>query len=183
MPIEPVTLPIGVVLSKLPGTTRWAPHLWKATSVLPGAAPANWKLLRSIGGVSEYHVTTLPLELWPSETEAYLNGLSARVPSVCVVLRPDDHEAEGIVVALVTASPYEAQDYMDSGEEIVELVPMPEGLVAFVRDFCRQHHRDEAFVKRRRDRVRVDQRQDGIGDARIRQASDVYRAPRRRTPT
>ena len=53
---------------------------------------------------------------------------------------------------------------------------MPEGLEAWVRDFVAQHHVEEAFVKRRRKGLRTDA-QDGIGDARVRQTADVYRAP------
>ena len=51
-------------------------------------------------------------------------------------------------VVLATASPYEAQDYTDSGEEIVEKVMMPPGLVAWVRDFVRRpsHCRADATV-------------------------------------
>ena len=80
-------------------------------------------------------------------------------------------------ILLVTASPYEAQDYADTGEELVEKVPMPDGLVAWIRDFVEAHHEDEVFIKRKRDKKRIDQKEDGIGDARIRQTSDVYRAP------
>jgi hypothetical protein len=67
---------------------------------------------------------------------------------------------------------------MDSGDGLIELVPMPEGLIAWIRNFVTAHHVDEPFIKRRRDRQRVDLIEDGKGDARIRQASDVYRAPR-----
>ena len=56
---------------------------------------------------------------------------------------------------------------------------MPEGIVAWIRDFVDLHHEDQVFVKRRRDRVRTDIREDGRGDARIVQTTDVYRAPRR----
>ncbi|MEC8295912.1 MAG: DUF3305 domain-containing protein, partial [Pseudomonadota bacterium] len=61
-----------------------------------------------------------------------------------------------------------------------ELVPMPEGLVAFIRDFVNEHHEHEEFVKRRRDRKRVDLHEDGIGDARISQLADVYAVPHRK---
>ncbi len=55
---------------------------------------------------------------------------------------------------------------------------MPDGLTAFVAAFVSAHHvTDETFVKRRRDKARVDLVEDGIGDRRIRQAADVYRAP------
>jgi hypothetical protein len=54
---------------------------------------------------------------------------------------------------------------------------MPDGLIAWVREFVEEHHVDEAFKKRRRDRVATDLTEDGRGDARIRQDADVYRAP------
>jgi hypothetical protein len=54
---------------------------------------------------------------------------------------------------------------------------MPEGLVAWVRDFALSHHEDEEFKKRRRDKKRIDKVEDGIGDERISQMADVYRSP------
>jgi hypothetical protein len=101
------------------------------------------------------------------------------VPSIYVVLREEAPDAAPFEVVLVTASPYEGQDYADNGEDIVEKVAMPAGLIAWVRDFAQTHHTDQAFIKRRRDRMSVEQREDGKGDARIAQASDVYRAPKR----
>ena len=41
---------------------------------------------------------------------------------------------------------------------------------------------NDSFVKRKRDRKRIDVREDGIGDARIRQTADVYRAPSQTKP-
>lgn len=176
-----VSLPLGIVIRKAPGVTRWASWSWKAVAVLPGAKDVNWRELRREGDVIEYHAATVQLELWRTDTEAYLNGLSAKTPSICVVLREttEPDAREDVEVLLATASPYEAQDYLDSGEEIVELVPMPEGLVALIRDFVEEHHRDEKFIKRKRDKQRVDLAEDGRGDPRIAQPSDVYRAPKR----
>lgn len=174
-----LSVPMGIVLRKTPGATRWAKWAWKAVAVLPGAGDADWRELRRDGEAVEYHAATLQMELWRTDTEAYLNGLSATVPTIGVVMREGDGP-EGLEVILVTASPYETQDYLDSGEEIVELVPMPDGLIALIRDFCEAHHEEEVFVKRRRDKKRVDLKEDGKGDARIRQLSDVYRAPPRR---
>lgn len=175
------SIPLGIVIRKSPGVTRWARWAWRVVDVLPGAGAADWRELRRAAEVVEYHAATVPLELWTSDTEAYRTGLSARVPAVYVVLREatDDDAEQDFEVLLATASPYEAQDYLDSGEEIVEQVPMPEGLVAFVRDFVARHHEDEEFVKRRRGERRVDLVEDGRGDRRVRQLSDVYRAPRR----
>ena len=129
----------------------------------------------------EYHAATVPLEFWAADVEAYRVGLAARTPAVYVVMRrtAEADAPRELEVVLATASPYEAQDYMDSGEEIVDQAPMPEGLAAVVRGFIERHHEEEPFVKRRRDKRRVDLAEDGRGDPRIRQLSDVYRAPRR----
>lgn len=168
---------VGVVLRRAPGVTRWAKWTWTAVAALPGAGPADWRELRREGEVVEYHAASLPLELHGAETEAYLHGLSAEFPSLYVVMRAEDGPDAPLEVLLITASPYEAQDYTDSGEEIVEKIPMPHGLVAWVRDFVEEFHEDEVFVKRRRDRTRVDRKQDGIGDPRIGKPEDVYASP------
>jgi len=172
-----IEMPIGVVICKAPGVTRWAKWSWTAVAVLPGAGPANWAELRREGDAVEYHAATLPLTLWATDAEAYIMNLADKVPSIYLVLRETDAADTPYEVALVTASPYEGQDYADTGEDIVEKIPMTEGLVAWVRDFAFAHHEHEEFIKRRRDKKRVDLREEGIGDARIRQAADVYRAP------
>lgn len=174
------SMTLGVVLRRLPGVTRWASYSWKAVAVLPGAGIAHWQELRREGEAIEYHAATLSLDLHGAETEAYLHGLSAEVPSIYVVMRESENEdAEPLDVLLVTASPYEAQDYTDSGEEIVEKVPMPEGLMAWVQDFVTAFHQDEVFVKRKRDKKRIDLTQDGIGDPRIQSVADIYASPAR----
>ena len=175
-----IEMPLGVVIRKAPGVTRWARWNWTATAVLPGAGPARGAELRRDGETVEYHAATLPLTLWAADTEAYLTNLADRIPSIYVVLRDEiDGPDDAPQPVLVTASPFEGQDYADSSEEIVEKVAMSEGLIAWVRDFTLAHHQHEVFVKRRRDKTRTDQHEDGKGDARIRQISDVYRAPKR----
>ena len=179
-PSDPVAaMPLGVVLQRKPGVTRWQRWTWTASAVLPGAGPADWQVLRGEDSVTEFHAATLTLELHRAEVEAYRVSLMMEPPAVFVVLRPnDDPDFEhDYIIHAVTASAYEAQDYMDSGEEIVEAVPMPPGLIAWVTAFSDTHFVDEPFVKRKRDKKRVDLVEDGIGDARIRQAADVYRAP------
>lgn len=174
-----VAMPLGVVVRRRPGVTRWATWSWHASAVLPFAPTADWKLLRRDGETAEYHATTLTLRLHRADVEGYLVALSMTPPSVFVVMRPETAEGsdKDVKVHTVTASAYEAQDYLDSGAETVSPVPMPEGLVAWIRDFVDAHFEATPFVKRRRDRERTDRTEDGVGDARIRQAADVYRAP------
>ena len=183
-----ITLPLGIVLRRRPGVTRWAQWVWRVAGVLPGAGPASWKLLRREGEAEEYHAATVTLELYRADAESYAAELQTERPSVYVVLRENPEAPEAgagrpeLDVVLATVSPFEAQDYADSGEEIVEQVPMPTALRALVEEFVREHFRPRRFRKRRRDEVDVARHQDGIGDARIRQISDVYRAPARSRP-
>ena len=180
MQLPSATMPLGIVVRKSPGVTRWVKWVWEVVGVLPGAAPAQWHELRRDGDTVEFHAATVDLDLWRTDTEAYLTGLSTRVPSIYVVMHKSTEvdAPQEVEILLATASPYDAQDYADSGEEIVEQVPMPAGLMAWIREFVDQHHQEEEFIKRKRDKRRVDLVEDGIGDSRISQDSDVYRAPR-----
>ena len=174
-------MPLGVVIRRTPGVTRWAKWAWKAVGVMPGAGVTHWRELRRDGDITEFHAATPTLELHGAETDAYIHGLAAQVPCVYVVLRTSDGAgAAPLDVVLVTASPYEAQDYADSGEEIVEKVAMPEGLIAWVRDFVETHHVEEEFKKRRRDRVKTDKVEHSVGDPRVQKLTDVYMAPQAR---
>ena len=171
------TMRLGVVVRRTPGATRWVPYAWRVSDVMPGAGDADWRELRREGEAVEYHAATLTMELHGAETEAYLHGLTADVPSVFVVMRPCDEGDSPFEVLLATVSPYEAQDYTDSGEELVEKVPMPEMVQHWVGAFVEKYHQEEVFIKRKRDKKRVDGKEDGIGDVRIAQTADVYRAP------
>lgn len=173
-------IPLGVVVRRTPGVTRWAKWAWRVCDVLAGAGPADWKPIRNDADVTDFHAATRPLNLFVSDAEAYAHELQSRVPSVYIVLRPSDDGPAPWTVALVTVSPYEAQDYCDSAEELVEKVPMPDGMHAWISDFVQRHLQEEPFVKRKRRNACIDRIDDGKGDARISQVSDVYRAPRRK---
>ena len=176
---QTASIPVGVVIRRQPGVTKWADWVWRAIAVLPGADNADWRELRREGEAVEYHAATCELEVHRAETEAYRVALANHPPSVYVILRPtDDPDAEHEVEVFgVTASPYDAQDYQDSGEEIVEAVPMPPSLVGWLSSFVEKHHKDEVFIKRKRREMDLDQKEDGKGDDRIRQNADVYRSP------
>ncbi len=170
------SVPVGVVLRRAPGVTRWQKWSWTASAVLPGAGAADWREIRNEGDVVEFHAATVPLELHGADAEAYLHGLGSQVPSLYIVMRADGGDRP-LEVVLVTASPYEAQDYTDSGEEIVEKVAMPPMLRAMIEDFVDEFYEEEEFVKRKRDKKRVDEVQDGVGDPRIVKPGDIYASP------
>ena len=174
--VKSAAIPVGVVVRRTKGVTKWAKHVWRAVAVVPGAKNPDWKELRRTDDYVDFYATTKEIELHRTETEAYRIALTENPPALFVVLRDGEGDAP-LDLVLVTASPFEAQDYADSGEEMVEKVPMPETIIPWVQDFVTKHHEDDVFIKRKRDKKRVDLVQDGIGDARIRQTADVYRAP------
>lgn len=172
-------LQVGAVVRRTPGVTRWAKYTWKPVAVIPGAPEAFWKELVRDGEVVDYHAGTVTMELFRADVEGYLVSLNMAVPSVWIVLDRDitSQSPSGWVVSTVTASAHEALDALDSGESIVEAVPIPESLAAWIKEFIDMHYIEEPFKKRRRDELRVDGVEDAKGDPRIRQESDVFRAP------
>lgn len=170
-------MPMGIVLRRSPGVTRWARWSWRVADVLPGAEGGDWTQLRQDGETSEFHVASPSVELHRADTDSYLHGLNALVPCLYVVMRETEESERPFEVVLVTASPYEAQDYADNGEDVVEKIAMPEVVALWVRDFVEKHHKEETFKKRKRDKKDVTLVSDGVGDARIRQMVDVYRSP------
>lgn len=172
-------LQVGAVVRRSPGVTRWVREIWKPVAVIPGAPEAFWKELVREGEVVDYHAGTVTMELFRADVEGYLVSLNMATPSVWIVLDRDvtSQSPSGWVVSTVTASAHEALDSLDSGESIVEAVPIPESLAAWIMEFVDMHYIEEPFKKRRRDEVRVDGAEDAKGDPRIRQQSDVYRAP------
>ena len=94
--------------------------------------------------------STLPRYL-QSFSEKKRNNLSLDQPSVFVVLRDDDDDGSSEVIPFVaTVCPYEAQDYMDSSEETVQSVPMPDTVASWLAEFVETNHVDEPFKKRKR---------------------------------
>ncbi len=144
-------MPLGVVMERRVSDSQWIVFDWRVVSVLPGAANIDdWVELQKSDDWVQYHAGTLPLEIFRKETEGYKYNLSLEQPSVFVVLREAEEEGEeDLMPFLVTVCPYEAQDYLDSGEEIVESVAMPESVAAWLADYIEEHHVDEPFKKRK----------------------------------
>src|SRR5687768_1486292 len=56
------------------------------------------------------------------------------------------------VAVILGAPPLEAEGYLSGGDEIVEGVPMPGPVIAWLEDFVARHHVERPFVKRKRKR-------------------------------
>mgnify|MGYP000194579407 FL=1 len=172
-------LRVGAVVRRSPGVTRWAKEIWKPVAVIPGAPDAFWKELVREGEVVDYHAGTVTMELFRADVEGYLVSLNMSSPSAWIIMDRDitSQSPSGWMVSTITANAHEALDSLDSGESIVEAVPIPESMAAWIKEFVDMHFIEEPFKKRRRDEVRVDGVEDAKGDPRIRQESDVFRAP------
>jgi len=160
------SIPVGVVLERRKLDNPWQEWEWRAAAVIPGAPDVSeWKQLTQGEGWTQFHAATLPLELHRKETEAYIYNLESPEPSIFIVVRENeddgDEEDHPMVVHLVTASPYEAQDYLDSGEETVDAVAIPDGVRDWIAQFIDVHHEEETFVKRQRDKVKLEDQKFG----------------------
>ena len=146
---------LGVVVERRRSKSPWQDWSWRPVSVILGAPPlgAEWRELLRDADWTRYHAANLPLQLSRSETEAYILNLSQRPPRIFVVLRSAGAQAvQPYRPLLITASPNEAESYMSSGEEIVEGVPMPAPVIAWLEAFVARHHVERPFVKRKRKR-------------------------------
>ncbi len=147
------TVPLCVVLSRREANSPWADYIWNPVSViLAPPAPIHGKICEKGDGWTHFLMDCPPLELYRKDAEAYRQGLLQNTaPSLWVILQEDERPDAALPysVQLVTASPFEAQDYLDSGELIIEAVDMPETLQAFISHFIDQCPEDEKFIKRK----------------------------------
>ncbi len=147
---------VGVVVERRDSDNRWVDHVWRPFAVIPNLADdgAVWRELRSGEGWAHFMARVLPLEIFRGETEGYRENLMQAQPAVFVVLRRgeelEDNEVEPF---RVTVCPYEATEYIESGDEIVEGVAMPDEVEVWLRAFVDHHHVEEPFRKRKNKRA------------------------------
>jgi hypothetical protein len=115
-------MPVSIIVERRKSQHPWQDHVWRPIGVLPRA-----------------------------ETEGYLVNLSQVPPVVYVVLRRGETTDEMEIEPFhATVCPYEAMSYGESGEEIVEGVPMPTEVHDWVKEFVATHHVEAPFVKRKK---------------------------------
>ena len=141
----------GVVLERRRLAGPWQQYAWQAVAIVPGAP--DIAAPQRLDGAAELrcHVATLDIEAHRSDTEGYRYNLSQDRPAVYVLWRlPDDDPAGWPEVFHLTVCPYEAQDYQDGGDVVVEAVAMPEAVALWLAGYVRRHHIDRPFEKRKR---------------------------------
>ena len=146
-------IPVGVLAERRPAVTKWAEEVWRVVEVLEQApAVPDWTLLREETGRSLFFAGTAEVVLHPTDTSNYKHNIEAEQPLVWVALRPAATPS-GFVLQTVTVDPGEAHLHADTGNDLVEALPMPPGLLAATADFIARHHVERAFYKRKRDKA------------------------------
>ncbi len=154
-----VSIPVGAVVERRRVDHPWAEWSWRpVAAVVEPPALEEWHVMVRDGDITRYHAGTALVTLHRKLVEAYRINLALETPSLWIMLdAADPSSAMPWHLSQITASPYDAQDLADSGEGILEQVPMPEDLLALLVEFVRGHPAPEEFRKRRRDEVKVEE--------------------------
>jgi Protein of unknown function (DUF3305) len=146
-------IPVGVVVERCKASSPWIEHVWRPVAVLagqPDAAP--WTPLAAAAESATFYAGGADIELFRSETTFYRDNLASGAPLLWVVLRPTETEPPYRVQA-VTANPAEGEAFTEPGTDLVETVPMPDPVRDTVAAFVAEHHVEQTFFKRKRDRA------------------------------
>ena len=181
---------VRVIVERQPLDNPWISHKWAVHDLIPldisaglGALPSGDIILQPLhSGSSELdlYMADIRIDLHHAEAEAYAENLQSSDPAIYVVLRRaedvDTDEEEDSINGQASAdvrlfdvslSPYNIQDYEDCGEDQVEKLPLQGPIAQFVESFVEQHFTPEVFVKRKRDKARIDADTQRGGDARL----------------
>jgi hypothetical protein len=146
-------IPVGVVVERRKGTTKWADLAWQAAAVLPDAPDVKpGTVLAMEGDAARIYAGGAEIELYRTEAGHYRDNLASGAPAlwVSMVVTEDDPPCE---ILAVTADPAEGEGYTESGQTLVDQVPMPENLRDILARFVAEHFVEQPFVKRKRDRA------------------------------
>lgn len=153
---------VGVVVEKRVPKSQWIDELWVPVAVVMGETSfkPGEEMMKGQGFV-RYFAGHAEIYCHATETEAYVHNLESREPALYVVLRRDEDGPLPWMVHAVTASPYEAQDYEDSAEDLIERVLIPHGVLEALVDFVDAHHVERPFKKRKRKEIRLEEQKFG----------------------
>ena len=179
---------VRLIIERQSIDNKWQSHRWVIHDLVPlelsaggGLPPSNdvqFQRLRQPSGDAAgdaLFTAEASLDLHRAEAEAYAENLASSEPAIYAVLR--HNEDIDIHLAEISLSPYNIQDYEDCGEDQVEKLPLQGPIAEFVREFVEIHFKPEPFIKRKRDKVRVDRDQLGGADPRLRRNGDMFQVP------
>ena len=92
------------------------------------------------------------VELYRTETANYRDNLRFETPLLWIMLRPTEADPP-YELAAVTADPAEGEAMTEAGANLVGTVAMPKAMQETIAAFVAEHHVEQVFVKRKRDRA------------------------------
>lgn len=147
-------LRLGVVLERRAGAGPWAVESWRVAAVVPGVTtPMPWTELGGGEGSRRAYAGEVAVELFRTETQGYRDNLVSASPTLWVILRRGGDGPHGIAVRGASVDPGEVEAHADGGDDLIEAVPLPPAVFAWVQSFVDRHHVERAFWKRSRDRA------------------------------
>jgi hypothetical protein len=147
------SIPVGVIVERVKATSQWADYLWRPVNVLiavPEAEP--WTRLSEDGERTTFYAGAASIELHRTETPNYRENLNSGSPSLWVALRPAEGDPP-YRLWTVTADPAEGEALTEAGNDLIEMVPMPQAIQDAIAAFTAEHHFERVFIKRKRDRA------------------------------
>ncbi len=150
---SPPRIEVGVVVERSKAASQWIDFIWRPVTVLhglPEAAP--WTTLGVKGDVTSFYAGSAIVHLYRPETGNYRDNLASGAPSLWVAMQPTESDPP-YQLMVVTADPSEGEALTETATNLVEQVPMPETIQVLVAAFVAEHHVEQTFYKRKRDRA------------------------------
>jgi hypothetical protein len=146
-------IPVGVVVERRHAKSKWLDFTWRPVGIFNGSSDVEpWTILSSSAEMTLFYAGAAEIELHRSETSNYVRNLASGAPSVWVVLHPSGGDPP-YRLATVTADPAEGEGLTEAGTAIIETVPMPASIREAIAAFVAEHHIEQVFEKRVRDRA------------------------------
>lgn len=146
------SIAVGIVVERRKASSQWIDYLWRPIAALGGVPQTQpWTVLSQERDTTTFYAGAANVEFFRSATSNYRDNLAGD-QSLWVVLRPTESDPPYALLA-VTADPSEGEAFTETGMDLVELVPLPDNVREAMIDFIAEHHVEQIFVKRKRDRA------------------------------
>jgi hypothetical protein len=138
--VEKAAQTLAIVMEQRPVRSRWAEVAWQPVSVLESdEVPGPARLLVRQEGYEQWLHPGFALAIHRDEIEGYYLNVSSVSPRVFVMWRMDGER--GLPLEL-TASYEEGARWLDGGA-LVEALPMPPAVFAWVGGYVERNYRPE----------------------------------------
>ena len=138
---------LAVIMERVKLANRWATERWEAKGVVRDVTPpgSGEQVIVSGENMTQILFPGFLVKLQPDESEGYLYNITSPHPKVFVMWHMDGETAKP---DRLTVSYHEGARWMDSDEK-VDGVPLPPGLVPWIREFAARHYKPEPKKQKR----------------------------------